>query len=251
MGLLLGRDEPAEASILKASGVERRATFGTLLAATPRVFGFDGWDLTGFEDAHKSLKDSLMRTCVGVENYDLSRTLRPTAAARKNYNTIRKHNLDKMSNKIVVSRGRFPHTLDSEYNRQPQTYRSVIDDVINSIRSEFDEYGVSEDVLGELQSVSITYLSSWGSLTCHSVGKPKSSPRMLQSSNQITSRPPTQTHRHPMLQHHQHPSHHSRLPRLLHIRHSILRIQTTRRNLVISIRTMDHIRLLLSNLSRD
>ncbi|KAF8585437.1 transcription factor IIA, alpha/beta subunit [Ramaria rubella] len=34
----------------------------------------------------------------------------------------------------------------------PQTYRSVIDDVINSIRSEFDEYGVSEDVLGDLQT---------------------------------------------------------------------------------------------------
>jgi len=34
----------------------------------------------------------------------------------------------------------------------PQTYRSVIDDVISSIRSEFDEYGVSEDVLGDLQT---------------------------------------------------------------------------------------------------
>ncbi|KAI0935326.1 hypothetical protein AcV7_003799 [Taiwanofungus camphoratus] len=34
----------------------------------------------------------------------------------------------------------------------PTIYRAVIDDVIASIRPEFDEYGVSEDVLAELQS---------------------------------------------------------------------------------------------------
>ncbi|KAF9452776.1 transcription factor IIA, alpha/beta subunit [Macrolepiota fuliginosa MF-IS2] len=34
----------------------------------------------------------------------------------------------------------------------PTIYRSVIDDVIASIKSEFDEYGVSEDVLAELQN---------------------------------------------------------------------------------------------------
>lgn len=34
----------------------------------------------------------------------------------------------------------------------PQAYRTVIDDVITNIRSEFDEYGVSEDVLADLQA---------------------------------------------------------------------------------------------------
>ncbi|KAH6914412.1 transcription factor IIA, alpha/beta subunit [Coprinopsis sp. MPI-PUGE-AT-0042] len=34
----------------------------------------------------------------------------------------------------------------------PNIYRSVIDDVIASIKSEFDEFGVSEDVLAELQN---------------------------------------------------------------------------------------------------
>ncbi|TEB38514.1 transcription factor IIA, alpha/beta subunit [Coprinellus micaceus] len=33
----------------------------------------------------------------------------------------------------------------------PQIYRSVIDEVIASIKPEFDEYGVSEDILAELQ----------------------------------------------------------------------------------------------------
>jgi len=33
----------------------------------------------------------------------------------------------------------------------PAIYRAIIDDVINSIKPEFDEYGVSEDVLAELQ----------------------------------------------------------------------------------------------------
>ena len=37
---------------------------------------------------------------------------------------------------------------------KPTIYRAVIDDVIASIKPEFDEYGVSEDVLAELQSVS-------------------------------------------------------------------------------------------------
>ncbi|KAH9858923.1 transcription factor IIA, alpha/beta subunit [Lenzites betulinus] len=34
----------------------------------------------------------------------------------------------------------------------PSIYRAVIDDVIANIKSEFDEYGVSEDVLADLQS---------------------------------------------------------------------------------------------------
>jgi len=33
----------------------------------------------------------------------------------------------------------------------PSTYRAVIDDVIRAIKPEFDEYGVAEDVLAELQ----------------------------------------------------------------------------------------------------
>ena len=38
---------------------------------------------------------------------------------------------------------------------KPATYRAIIDDVIANIKSEFDDYGVSEEVLGDLQSVSI------------------------------------------------------------------------------------------------
>lgn len=34
-------------------------------------------------------------------------------------------------------------------------YRAIIDDVIANIKSEFDDYGVGEDVLGDLQSVSL------------------------------------------------------------------------------------------------
>ena len=36
---------------------------------------------------------------------------------------------------------------------EPAIYRAVIDDVILSIKSDFDEYGVSEDVLADLQQV--------------------------------------------------------------------------------------------------
>ena len=38
---------------------------------------------------------------------------------------------------------------------EPAIYRAVIDDVIANIKSEFDEYGVGEDVLAELQNVSM------------------------------------------------------------------------------------------------
>ena len=38
---------------------------------------------------------------------------------------------------------------------EPAIYRAVIDDVIANIKSGFDEYGVSEDVLAELQHVSM------------------------------------------------------------------------------------------------
>lgn len=36
---------------------------------------------------------------------------------------------------------------------EPNIYRAIIDDVITSMKPEFDEYGVSEDILAELQNV--------------------------------------------------------------------------------------------------
>lgn len=33
-------------------------------------------------------------------------------------------------------------------------YRAIIDDVIANIRNDFDDYGVNEEVLSDLQSVS-------------------------------------------------------------------------------------------------
>lgn len=38
---------------------------------------------------------------------------------------------------------------------EPQIYRAVIDEVIAAIKPEFDEYGVGEEVLAELQHVSM------------------------------------------------------------------------------------------------
>jgi hypothetical protein len=37
---------------------------------------------------------------------------------------------------------------------EPSIYRAIIDDVINAMKPEFDEYGVSEDILADLQHVS-------------------------------------------------------------------------------------------------
>jgi len=42
---------------------------------------------------------------------------------------------------------------------EPGIYRTVIDDVIANMKSEFDEYGVSEEVLADLQNVSHCF--SW------------------------------------------------------------------------------------------
>jgi transcription initiation factor TFIIA large subunit len=36
---------------------------------------------------------------------------------------------------------------------EPAIYRAIIDDVVASIKNEFDAYGVGEDVLADLQSV--------------------------------------------------------------------------------------------------
>lgn len=40
---------------------------------------------------------------------------------------------------------------------EPNVYRAVIDDVIDAIKPEFEEYGVPEDVLAELQRVSFVF----------------------------------------------------------------------------------------------
>lgn len=37
-------------------------------------------------------------------------------------------------------------------------YRTVIDEVISNIKHEFDDYGVSEDILSDLQSVRFVIL---------------------------------------------------------------------------------------------
>jgi hypothetical protein len=38
-------------------------------------------------------------------------------------------------------------------SNKPAIYRAVIDDVINNIKPEFEEFGVTEDVLADLQHV--------------------------------------------------------------------------------------------------
>lgn len=45
------------------------------------------------------------------------------------------------------------------FRLEPSIYRSVIDEVVAAIKPEFDEYGVSEDVLAELQHVSRLFFS--------------------------------------------------------------------------------------------
>ena len=51
-----------------------------------------------------------------------------------------------------TSRPRNAYT--AAFRRQPAIYRAVIDDVIANIKPDFDEYGINEDVLAELQHVS-------------------------------------------------------------------------------------------------
>ncbi|KAF8507307.1 transcription factor IIA, alpha/beta subunit-domain-containing protein [Hysterangium stoloniferum] len=68
----------------------------------------------------------------------------------------------------------------------PQTYRSVIDDVINNIRSEFDAYGVSEDVLGDLQT-------RWeAKIMASHVAEFESDPKQTQNADTPPSIPPIQ-----------------------------------------------------------
>lgn len=53
----------------------------------------------------------------------------------------------------MSSRGRYG---DANASLEPTIYRAIIDDVISTMKPEFDEYGVSEDVLAALQHVSTT-----------------------------------------------------------------------------------------------
>ena len=39
------------------------------------------------------------------------------------------------------------------FHRQPQIYRSIIDDVIANVQVDFEEYGMEDDVLINLQAV--------------------------------------------------------------------------------------------------
>ena len=51
----------------------------------------------------------------------------------------------------MSGRGRYG---DANASLEPTIYRAIIDDVIATMKPEFDEYGVSEDVLAALQHVS-------------------------------------------------------------------------------------------------
>jgi len=43
---------------------------------------------------------------------------------------------------------------DANASLEPTIYRAIIDDVVAAMKPEFDEYGVSEEVLAALQHVS-------------------------------------------------------------------------------------------------
>ncbi|ELU35660.1 TFIIA domain-containing protein [Rhizoctonia solani AG-1 IA] len=47
---------------------------------------------------------------------------------------------------------RKPHN-DAPVHGQPQVYRAIIDEVMANIKSEFEEFGVDEDVMAQLQNV--------------------------------------------------------------------------------------------------
>jgi transcription initiation factor TFIIA large subunit len=51
----------------------------------------------------------------------------------------------------MSSRGRYG---DANASLEPSIYRAIIDDVITAIKPDFDEFGVSEDILAALQNVS-------------------------------------------------------------------------------------------------
>ena len=54
--------------------------------------------------------------------------------------------------------------LTPVFSFEPAIYRTVIDDVILAIKPEFDEFGVPEDVLAELQHVSMRLFSQLWSI---------------------------------------------------------------------------------------
>ena len=79
--------------------------------------------------------------------------------------------LSPRSNKIVVSIDRHVseklirslHSLPLRIVMyQPQVYRSIIDDVVANIQVDFEEYGMEEEVLINLQAVSNSGLPSIG-----------------------------------------------------------------------------------------
>jgi len=51
----------------------------------------------------------------------------------------------------MSSKGRYG---DANTPLEPTIYRAIIDDVVQAMKPDFDEYGVSEDVLATLQLVS-------------------------------------------------------------------------------------------------
>jgi hypothetical protein len=73
----------------------------------------------------------------------------------------------------------------------PTIYRSVIDEVISAIKPEFDEYGVDENVLADLQQVSLTLplpflFQSW---RCSVFFNGLSAVEMAEQSDSVACRP--------------------------------------------------------------
>lgn len=57
----------------------------------------------------------------------------------------------------MSSKGRYG---DANALLEPTIYRAIIDDVVQAMKPEFDEYGVSEDVLAALQLVSMVLMTA-------------------------------------------------------------------------------------------
>jgi hypothetical protein len=75
-------------------------------------------------------------------------------------------------------------------SNKPAIYRAVIDDVINNIKPEFEEFGVTEDVLADLQHVRLLLPVPFYYLTrTLRNGSARSSHPTLQISNCLTLHP--------------------------------------------------------------
>jgi len=46
------------------------------------------------------------------------------------------------------------YPLHASFSIQPQVYRTIIDDVIKNVQVDFEEYGMDEEILQNLQAVS-------------------------------------------------------------------------------------------------